>query len=153
MYQIYNIDAQLAQLVDQETGEVLDVEALTSLTIEHDRLVESVALLILELRRQAEAIGGEVKRLQDRKAAIEAKANRLAESLGGYLNHQKFKTDFVTVGFRKSEAVVVEPGAQLTEDLTRTKVEPDKTAIKAALKSGKVIPGCFLEHRISTLVS
>lgn len=153
MNDIYSIDAQLACLVDPETGEILDYDGFCALSIERDRLVEGTALWIQEMKRQAEAIAAEIKRLQDRKAAIEGRIDRLSEHLGNYLDHQKLQTDLVTVSFRRSEAVIVEPGARLTDDMLRVKYEANKTAIKAALKAGQEIPGCYLERRISTIVA
>ena len=152
MNQIYDIDAQLSQLVDPETGEILDYDGFCALSIERDHLVEGTALWIQELKRQAEAIAAE-KRLQDRKATIEGRVDRLSEHLGNYLDHQKLQTDLVTVSFRRSEAVIVEPGARLTDDMLRVKYEANKTAIKAALKAGQEIPGCWLEQRINTIVA
>lgn len=153
MNDIYTIDTQLAQLVDTETGEILDYDSFCTLSIERDRLVEGTALWIQELKRQAEAIAAEIKRLQDRKATIEGRVDRLSEHLGNYLDHQKLQTDLVTVSFRRSEAVIVEPGARLTDDMLRVKYEANKPAIKAALKAGQEIPGCYLERRISTIVA
>lgn len=153
MNQIYDIDAQLSQLVDPETGEILDYDGFCALSIERDHLVEGTALWIQELKRQAEAIAAEIKRLQDRKATIEGRVDRLSEHLGNYLDHQKLQTDLVTVSFRRSEAVIVEPGARLTDDMLRVKYEANKTAIKAALKAGQEIPGCWLEQRINTIVA
>ena len=45
--------------------------------------------------------------------------------------------------------VTIAPDANLPEEYVRTKttVEPDKTAIKAALASGKTVDGCTLETR------
>ena len=153
MNQIYAIDTQLSQLIDPETGEVKDYEDFCALSMERDRLVEGTALWIQELKRQAEAVAAEVKRLQERKATIERRVARLSEHLGEYLDHQKLQTDLVTVSFRRSEAVIVEPGARLTDDMLRVKYETDKTAIKAALKAGQEVPGCWLEKRISTIVA
>lgn len=152
MYQLYNIDAQLMSLIDQETGEVKDLDAFIALTIEHNRLVEGVALWVQDLKRQSEAIAAEVKRLQERKEQVERQASLLAENLGTFLDHQKFQGDLVTVSFRRTEAVEVERDAELPPELTRTKVEPDKTAIKAALKAGQTVPGCSLVKNISTII-
>lgn len=97
-------------------------------------------------------IDAEIKRLQERKAEAERRATRLAENLGAYLNHQKFQSDLVTVSFRRSESVLVEPDAELPEGMVRVKREPDKTAIKAALKAGQTVRGCLLVRNISTII-
>lgn len=152
MYQLYEIDTRLMSLIDQETGEVKDLDAFIALTLEHNRLVEGVALWVQDLNRQNEAIAAEVKRLQERKAQVERRASRLAENLGAYLDHQKFQGDLVTVSFRHTEAVEVERDAELPPELTRTQVEPDKAAIKAAIKAGQTVPGCSLVKNISTII-
>lgn len=152
MNSIYQIDNQLLSCIDPETGEVLDMEALTSLTIERDRIVEGLALYALELERQADSIGAEVKRLQERQRETREKAARLSLRLGEYLGHEKFKTDLVTVSFRRAEAVEVDPDTELPPEFRRVKYEPDKTAIKAALKAGKEVQGCCLTQNTSTII-
>lgn len=63
---------------------------------------------------------------------------------------EKMETDFVTLSWRKSEAVVVDGAPELLpEKYQRVKitVDADKTAIKAAIKAGEDVPGARLEMR------
>jgi hypothetical protein len=55
---------------------------------------------------------------------------------------------------RRSEALQItcDP-ADLPEDCQRVKIEPDRTAIKAAIKAGAAVPGCELVRRRSWSLS
>jgi hypothetical protein len=62
------------------------------------------------------------------------------------LNYSKIETDFGTFSFRKSESVDIENATLIPKEFTTTKIEiyPDKTAIKKAIKEGKIVPGAVL---------
>lgn len=56
-------------------------------------------------------------------------------------------TENIAVYYKKSERVITPTIDDLPLEYTRVKVEPDKVAIEAALKQGKVINGCAIEVR------
>ena len=56
---LYEIDQQLLDCIDLETGEIIDAEKLTELTMERDEKIEKVALWIKELKAEAEALKAE----------------------------------------------------------------------------------------------
>ena len=89
---LYEIDEAILACTDQETGEIIDPEALTALQMERDRKLENVALWVKDLKAEAEAIGNEVKALTARKKAAENKAERLKEWLVTALGGEIFKT-------------------------------------------------------------
>lgn len=148
---IYEIDKQIEEMianaVDPETGElILDNEALDALQMEREMKVENLALYIKNSTALAAGIRAEEKALADRRQAIERKAERLKKLLEYALCGEGYTSSRVSCTFRKSEAVEIAPefiGWAVDHDsaLLRVKApEADKTAIKAALKNGAVLP-------------
>ena len=159
MANLFEINTELQRLwdaaVDPETGE-LNEEILADFeALEMDRTtkIENIACWIKNLKSDAEAIKAEAKAMADRAKSAERKAESLKEYLEAALQGEKFSTAKVAISWRRVQAVEVddEEIAQLPEQYVRRKisVEPDKTAIKDALKSGEIIEGCRLVERQS----
>lgn len=146
---IYEIDQAIEQLIadsiDQETGETnLDLEALDALQLERGKAVENLALYFKNLMAEAEAIKAEEDKLKKRRESTLKTAERVESYLTYVLQGEKFKTPRVVVGYRTSSSVEVGDGfvewaAKNAPNLLRTttKTEPDKAAIKDALKNGE----------------
>ena len=142
MASLYQIEEAIMDCVDTETGEIIDIERLDKLQMDRDAKIENIALFIKNLLSDAAGIKAEKDNLAQRQKAAENKANNLKKYLSGYLAGQKFSTSRVAISFRKSESVNVQELAALPKEYLKYKdPEPDKTAIKAALKAGKEVPG------------
>lgn len=152
---LYQIEQAILDTVDKETGEIIDIEALDALEMERDTKVENIALWIKNLLSDADQINAEREALKSREDAAKNKAERLKKYLANYLNGAKFETPKVKVSFRKSESVDVTDISKImnlddADSYLRYKEpEPDKTAIKQAIKSGTNIPGCSLVQKQS----
>jgi len=155
MANLFEIDAAIMaamdRCVDPETGEI-DGEVYTeleALQMERDRKIENIACWVKNLKSDADELKAEAKAMSDRAKAKERKAESLTKYLAAVLDGQKFETPRCVIGWRKSTAVQIAPDADLPAEYLRTKttVEPDKTAIKAALVAGTAIDGCSLETR------
>lgn len=145
MASLYEIEEAILDCVDMETGEIIDIEKLSKLEMDRDVKIENTALYIKNLLSDAEQIREEEKRLADRRKVCENKARSLKEYLSGYLCGEKFKTPRVAISFRKSESVDVKDVWMIpVEYLKPRDPDADKTAIKAALKAGKKVPGAEL---------
>lgn len=146
MANLYEIQQGLLDCVDGETGEVIDYEKLSSLTMEFNEKIESIALWIKNLEADAEAYKKEEEAFEERKKAAANKAESLRRYLDGALNGKKFVTERVAVSFRSSKAVQIAENTELPAEYIKTKVEktPDKKKIGDALKNGIVVPGCAL---------
>lgn len=147
---IYEIDEAILALVDPETGEVVDVEALEALEMERDRKISNVACWYKDLKAEAEAIKAEKQNLARRQQSCENKAEQLKDYLFRALNGLKYKDSKVSISYRKSEEVIVDESLDLNtlpEDLLRVKLEPNKTAIKDAIKEGMEVKGCTLMEK------
>ena len=142
MATLYEIEQAIMDCVDLETGEIIDIEKLDQLQMDRDVKIENTALFIKNLLSDADQIREEEKKLADRRRVCENKGKSLKEYLSGYLSGQKFKTPRAAISYRKSESVNVSDIGKIPEEYLKHKdPEPDKTAIKAAIKSGQTIDG------------
>lgn len=155
---IYEIDEAILNCIDLETGEIIDTEQLDKLTMEREAKLENVACWIKELKAEAEAIKAEKQTLAERQKVAENKAESLKKWLAYALDGQKFKTSKCSISYRKSESVeVTEEGLnnlikEHDELLTYKAPEPNKKAIKDALKDGLSVEGVQLVQNTSTII-
>lgn len=143
---IYDIDSAIVSLIDAETGEISDEEAFDALQMERDKKVENIGLLLKNTVAEAKAIKEEEASLAARRKTAENKAERLKHLLDYALDGDKFSSPRLKVSYRKSSTVELSEGfidwAEVHADdlLTYSEPKPNKTAIKAAIKDGRV-PG------------
>lgn len=151
MSNLYEINKAIFECVDAETGEIIDIEALDALKMERDEKLENVACYIKNLLSDADAIKAEKDKLADREKRCRSKADSLKRYLADNLQGAAFSTAKCEISFRKSESVVVEDVNRIPAELLRVKTtyEPDKTAIKAAIKAGQEINGCTLVENLN----
>lgn len=155
---IYEIDSRIAELLDPDTGELLDYEAFAALQMEREAKIENMALWYKDLSAEAKAIRDEEKALSERRKHAESKAERLKEYLNIALAGQTYKTPRVSVSYRKSTALEIaeEDIPTVIEELETCGLENciqyqapkiSKTELTKALKAGAVVPGAELvEH-------
>lgn len=157
---LYEISAQLSEAlenveVNPDTGEVSGVEALDALDQAFEDKAEGLACYIKGLAAEAEAIKTEKATLAKRQQLTEKKTERLKAYLAGCMNDAgktKLRTPRCSISFRKSERVEAPDANALPKEFQRITTEPDKAALKAALKDGQKIEGAWLETRMSILV-
>ena len=155
---LYEIDNAILDCIDLETGEVIDIERLDALNMERDAKVENVACWIKDLMAEANAIKAEKQKLAERQKVAENKAESLKKWLAYALGGQKFSTAKCAVSFRNAESVeVTEEGLEVLmkehdELLTYKKPEPNKKAIKDAIKDGLSVAGVQLVQNVSTII-
>lgn len=139
---LYDIEKSILKCVDEETGEIFDVEKFEALAMERDAKVENICLWIKNLKAEAEALKVEKEALASRQKSAENKMESLKRYVSGYLNGASFKTSKVAVSFRKSEKVEISEGAVIPEEFLRYK-EPEvaKNDLKKAIKAGLQLDG------------
>lgn len=148
MANLYEIDAQIMECVDCDTGEIIDVERLEALQMEFDNKVEGIALWIKNLVAEAKMVKEEKDNLAARQKACENKAESLKKYLASALGGEKFKTSKVSISYRKSKSVEVEDITLLDDDYLKFKEpEADKTKIKKALEDGISLEGVSLVEK------
>lgn len=144
---LYEIDAEILDCVDEESGEVLDIEKVEALGLERDKKITNLACWVKELKADAAAIKAEKDALDKRMKSKENLADRISSYLENYLNGAKFENSRCAISYRKSESTEIAEDLDLNtlpDDCKKITIAANKTAIKAALKSGVVIDGCTL---------
>lgn len=144
---LYEIDSKILECVDSETGEVIDEEKLNQLEIERNSKISQVACWRKSLVAEAKAIKEEKMALAKRQQACENKANSLDKWIEYALNGEKFKDARVSISYRKTESVQVEDPTKLPVEFQKITIEPKKTELKEAIKSGQSFEGVTLEEK------
>ena len=160
---LYEIEAEIMGCVDQETGEIIDVEKLTALQMEREKKLENVALWCKDLRAEAEAIANEIKSLTARKKASESKLESLKAWLGEALAGEIFKTPKVRVSYTHNSRLNVIDEQSVVNYIQSHYTDPEeflrfqlpeirKDAVKAAINNGAEIPGAYIEPTESIVI-
>lgn len=152
---LYEIDAAILDCIDEETGEIIDLERLSELEMERDKKISGVACWIKDLKAEAEALKVEKQNLAKRQAVCENKVESLKRWLAMALNGAKYKDSKCSIGYRKSTSVNFCENFDynvLPNYLKKVTVEPIKTEIKNALKTGMTIDGVTLEETNNIIV-
>ena len=152
---IYEIEAAILDTVDQETGEIIDIDRLNALEMERDRKISNVACWIKDLKAEAEAIKAEKQALEKRQKAAENKAESLKTWLQGILQGEKFKDSRCSISYRRSERVNFSDSFNfdtLPDSMKKVTIEPKKTEIKEFLKAGGEIDGVRIEENTSMTI-
>lgn len=152
------MDEVLSRIIDPETGEITDIEALAEIQLKRDEKLEAIALVIKNKTAEAALIRAEEKELAERRRRHEKTAERLKKVLENELAGQAFETAKCSCSFRKSTGVIIDTAAfndwakRHKEYVIPKDPVPDRAAIKAALIDGKKIPCAELEERINMTV-
>ena len=162
MRALYEINQEILDCVDLETGEILDTEKLDALQMEREAKLEGVALWVKDLKAEADAVKAEADKLNARKKALDNKIEGLKAWLLFALDGGKIKTARCNVYQTHSQRVAVEDEEKLIQ-WCQTLKEPErflrfrepelrKDEIKKALKDDYEIPGASLEETESVVI-
>jgi hypothetical protein len=155
---IYEIQTEILNCIDEETGEILNEKLIEKLQAERDKKIENIALYIKNITAVTEAIKAERDKLFERQKRGENKVKNLKEFLSVQLDGWKFITPLIEITFRKSEAVEFTGAISdeyLKQDILnidgnyykKCTPEFDKTFIKTVIKSGQIVDGAVLVKR------
>lgn len=163
MRALYEIDQDILDCLDAETGEILDVERLDALQMEREHKLEGVSLWVKDLTAEANAVKEEADKLTARKRALDNKITALKAWLLIALDGQKLKTPRCNVYQTHNTKVNVIDEQSVVNWIQTHCKEPEqflkftlpeirKDAVKAELKAGKEIPGAALEATESVVI-
>ena len=153
MASLYDIDNAILALIDPDTGEITDFEAFEQLQLDREQKLENAALLIKNCEADIAAYKAEQaefdKKIERTKRTLESVKRFLSQALNG----EKFKTSKVSCSWRNTPSVEIEDVTLIPEEFLRTKApEPNKEAIKKALKAGFEVCGAKLVTKQSMSV-
>ena len=89
---LYEIEKSMMNCVDEETGEIIDIEMLEQLQLEREKKIENIACWIKNLESDAEALKAEENKLAERRQKAESKSEQLRAYLDSILCGEKFET-------------------------------------------------------------
>jgi len=163
MRALYDIDQEILDCIDMESGEILDSAKLDALQMEREEKLEGVALWVKDMRAEAEAVKAEADKLTARKKALDNRIESvkawLLEALGG----DKLKTARCNVYQMRTQKAVIDDEQALvdmflTSDAMKEKYlrikepEIDKNALKESLKKGIQFEFAHLEETESIVI-
>lgn len=155
---LYEIDEAILNLVDPETGEILDYEAFEELKMAREEKVEGMALWAKNLDAEAKAIKAEEDALKARRQSLEKKSESLKGYLREILGGNKFSTPRVACTFRKTKSLEIPDEAAFIQAMQESMhygflrykaPEINKTEITNAIKAGQEVPGAILVEKLS----
>lgn len=156
---LFEIDKQILGCVDQETGEVIDLDMLASLTLQRDEKISNICKWIINLNSDVRQLKEQEDRFKERRQKAQKKAESLKNFLLTYMNGRPFKTAEFSATFRKSNAVEIvnQDAFEAFADknrglLTFPAPVPNKTAIKAALDAGEEVPGAAIKQNVNLII-
>lgn len=149
MWHIYNIDRQLRELIDEETGEVFDTEEAEKLQMEREKKIEGLALMEKEVDLRIRSIDQAIKELEEKKEKAKKTREKIIEFLTVTLDGKNFETPNALCKFTPSDRIEVECVDKLPKEYIRYLPQPNKTAIKKALDEGKTVDGAKKVHYLN----
>lgn len=142
-------------VVDEETGEILQADALHAVEVEAAEKIEATALYLRELDAEAKAAKDEADRMLARVKSMQKRSDYLKSMLLEALRATgKVKTARVTVSIRTTKAVEINQEQAIPEAFTTKKItiSPNKVLIKETISAGGCVPGCELIERESVSI-
>ena len=148
MANLYEINQQILECVDMDTGEVIDTEKLNQLNIAWEEKIESMVLWYKNLCSDAEAYKQEKRSFEEKEKAARSKADSIKTYIENALQGKKFKTTKASVSYRKSDQVEILDAGILDDDYLKYSVpEINKAKIKESIKLGIPVQGAKLVEK------
>ena len=151
MATLYELTGQLLEIYNMDIDDETKLDTLEAIdwTTDYENKVEGYVKVIKSLEADIEARKNEKKRLDGLNKSDQTKIDNLKAALAVSMaetGQTRVDTTLFKVGFRKSEAVVVDE-EKLPKKYQIVSYKPDKKTIKELLKSGKHIKGAVIEER------
>lgn len=152
---LYEIDAGIESCIDEETGEILDFEKLDKLQMERQEKIENIVFLIENTQNDIAGLKEQEEIFAARRQSAEKRVDKLKEYLTYALHGEKFETVKARVTFRWSEYLEIENEKALPVEYMKETVsyKPDTTAIREAIKSGKIVEGARIQERLNPQIN
>ena len=157
MAYLYELEGIYAQLQSMELDDETFNDTLESIDFK-ENFAQSCEWFI-KMQRNAKADAERFKAEKDafakKQKEAEARAERFKERIKEAMmltNQQKVDTGLFKLSLRKTESVTVFDISYLPDEFLKVKVEPNKTEIKGAIKSGQVVLGAELTEGRSVIV-
>ena len=150
---LYEITA-LQQAAEQEEDAEIKQDLQEVIAIELEKKSNNIIYAIKNLESNNVAIDAEIERLK----AIKERNLKNVDSIKNHIlnfmknnNIDKIQTDLATFSLRKSKSTQIDNIEQIPSEFITVKqtFQPDKTAIKKAIESGKEVAGASIIENVS----
>lgn len=158
---LYEIPEQYRQAlesidVDEDTGEILNADALNQFEMDAKEKIECAALFCRELEAESECLLKESDRLFSRSKSIDKRIARIKALIQEALVpfNGKVKTPRITVYERRSTSAVVDDFNKIPDEFKKTKTEIliNLSDLKKAINAGAEIEGAHLVNKTSVVM-
>lgn len=157
---LYEVDARLYELVDPDTGELLNAEAFHQLQMERRDLLDNLIAWYKNTTAEAEAVKREAEALSKRKKALQKTSSSLLERIAWFLQGETFKSPRASVRYHTASAVELDNEREIIRwaeetghtDCVKYKPVVLKDGVKDLLQSGVPVPGAQIVKRKSLVV-
>ena len=148
MAKLYEINQEILDCIDLETGEIIAPEKLEALQIDKHEKLRNIAFVALNAAADAKAYEEQEKKFAARKRSAKATVEWAKATLAAELGGQKMKEPEFSISYRKSEAVeIADLNAVPGEFLVPQPPKVDKAGLKEAIKGGAVIDGVTIAEK------
>lgn len=154
---LYEMTGATAALYDMLLNDEID-EQIFNDTVEGMGAIEKVegyCQIISEMNGDSAKLKTEIDRLTAKKKHLDNRVTWLKTQLLNFYNAnggEKIKAGTFTVSAKKSEYVDIPDASLIPKKYLKVKTEPDKTAIKDALKHGLKVKGAAISTRESVQI-
>lgn len=148
MATLFEINQEILDCIDLETGEIIAPEKLENLQMDRREKLRNIAFVALNASADAKAYEEQKKKFAAREKAAKATVEWAKATLAAELGGKKMKEAEFSISYRKSEAVEVADEAAVPDEFRIPQPDKiDRAALKAALKNGAVISGAQIVER------
>jgi Neuraminidase (sialidase) len=143
---LFEINEAIANIIDFETGEILDSEAYENLKMERKDKLTNIALLYKNMTSDAKQLKELEKEYSDRRKRCEKTAEWCKETLAMELAGDKFEDEKkrFSISWRKSEKLIILDEKAISDEWIKTEIKYDVAGMKSAMKSGEAVSGVEL---------
>ncbi|SHI56019.1 virus Gp157 [Anaerovibrio lipolyticus DSM 3074] len=147
---LYEINQEILDCIDQETGEILDSEKLEKLQIDRHEKLRNYAFLVINLSADVDKFKAQEDKFKARRKKAENTIEWAKQTLSRELEGKEMEEDEFRISYLPSEAVEIDETMADKipfEFWKEQKPSFDKNALKKAIKEGQKIEGVRLVER------
>jgi len=143
---LYEIDRAILDCIDGATGEVVDLDRLSQLSMERNTKIDNISCWYKQLTAEVTAIDNEIQALSDRRDSKRNKAESLKRFLSDILYGLPFESARNRISWRRSDEVQITDEEKIPVEYKteRLEVVVNKADVKKAIKAGITIDGAEL---------
>lgn len=143
---LYEINQEIMDCIDLETGEIIDHERLEQLSLAKTDKLTNIALLYINMKADAEAYEKQEKKFSNLKKNAKATMEWCKATLAKELAGQPLKDDEkrFSITWRASEKLEITDPDKVSEEWKKVEVKYDVAGMKQAIKDGAQVDGAVI---------